>query len=650
MHRAVRFLRVALPIAFLTFLLLIGVSYSSRRVNPPTSSVPERSTIRPEPVKSVAYEFDDTQTVGGEVLSRIRARRVMGFDSGWYTLEDVEMTIYRGDGWYQLSAPQAQFHDDTRAAEVKKGVRLRASNGIEVQTEEMKFDGNRMANKIPLSFTAQNWTGKAGGIDLNLELETMFLVGGVEATTKPAKSGEPPVHVVSKGAEFLQKIGHATFREDVIMTRAGDEFRNQAVTAKLDESRKVMVGLEGCCAVEMDLKANSALLPAEAAQGPTRITAERFLSEVGPQGEIRAIIALGGPARAQFVGPPKRNLTAIEIRIDMAADQISRIRAAGGVTLHEHAPTGLRELVSLSQTILIDPATRRASSAVAELNVKYTDPKSGATAQRANYDFYNQLLVLSTVGQAVPSLTADGHTLRATTIDVSQKDGVLKARENVAAQLSQKQGGISASQTAIFPKGDGPVFVNADNLVMRQNERIAVFSGNVRAWQGNNVLFANTVQVEGQGETLNARENVRALLYNVRAGEQRKTPIEARSNVLIARRAERKVDLEGNVKIDDEPRTVAADRATIFLDASRRVERVEASSNVVLTDKVAAQKAVGTHLIYRLAEKRLFLDGSPATVTDPRGTLSGKQVVFDIARNKVNVSGDTPTQATYNPQ
>ena len=320
-------------------------------------------------------------------------------------------------------------------------------------------------------------------------------------------------------------------------------------------------------------------------------------------------------------------------------------------SLHEHAPTGLRELVSHSQTILIDPATRRASSAVAELDVKYTDPKSGATAQRAHYDFLNELLVLSTVGQSVPSLTTDGHTLRAATIEVSQKDRVLRARENVAAQLSQKQGGVSASQTALFPKGDGPVFVNAENLVMRQNERIAVFSGKVRAWQGNNILFANTMQVEGQGETLNARENVRALLYNVRAGEQRKNPIEARSNVLIARRAERKVDLEGNVKIDDDPRTVAADRATIFLDASRRIERVEASSNVILTDKAAAQKAAGTHLVYRLAEKTLFLDGSPATVTDPRGTLSGKQVVFDIARNKVNVvSGDTPTQATYNPQ
>jgi lipopolysaccharide transport protein LptA len=651
MQRTVRVLRIALPIAFIAFLALIGFTYTSNRIRTRPDSNPVTSPIRTgERPQSVAYLFEDTHTVGGKVFSKVRARRTMGFASGWHTLEDVELMIFRENRSYRLVAPQAQFHIETKAAEAKKGVKLTSSDGLAVQTEEMKFDGNRLSGEIPLTFQAQSWVGRAGGIDLSLQDETMRLAGGVEAVTQADAPGEPPVKVSSRLAEFAQRTNEVTFREDVTVTRGRDVLTTEMATGRFDQKRDVLVGLEGCCNVQVHLAGGSPLLPDELGKGAAQIDAERFNSELGPRGEIRAIVALGGPARGVFHGPPERNLTATSIRIGLAGERVSDIRTAGDVHLVEQISPGPRRLNANYVTVLVDPTSRAFSSALAEEHVRYRDPRSSATAQRAHYDARMETLLLTAMSELLPSLTTEGHILRATSIEVSQRDRVLRGQGRVSAQLAAREDSVSASDTALFPREEGPVFVNADSVLIRQADRVAVFSGNVRAWQGNNVLFASTLQVEAGGESLIARENVRAVLYNVR-GEKRTKPIVARSHVLVARKSDRRIDLEGKVSIEDDPRTLTAEKATIFLDVNSRVERVEASTNLTVTEKSTGRKATGTHAVYRLTEKTLFLDGTPAVVTEPRGVVRGRQIVFDIAKNKVNVvSGDTPTEATYHPQ
>src|SRR6266568_4987418 len=90
--------------------------------------------------------------------------------------------------------------------------------------------------------------------------------------------------------------------------------------------------------------------------------------------------------------------------------------------------------------------------------------------------------------------------------------------------------------TTLFRSPAGkPVFVNSDQLVMRQNPKLAVFTGNVRAWQETNTIFAAELQVQGQGEQVTARGGVRTILYNTSSGgEARKTPMLSHSDTLIA--------------------------------------------------------------------------------------------------------------------
>lgn len=653
MQRAVRFLRVALPIVFVAFLVLIGLTYSGnvadrRPVEPPVTAT---SPVQEDRIESLGYLFEDTQTVAGKVLSKIRARRTTGFQSGWYTLEDVELTIFRDKGvTYQLIAPSAQFHAETKAAEVRKGVLIKSSTGITVKTEEIKFDGNRLVNNIPLTFTAQNWNGRAGGIEMNLQNETMHLIGGVTATSIPPPA-EPPVNITSKSAEFLQQQGEATFRDDVVITRAGDSLKTEAVTARLDQAHKVLVALDGCCKVDMQLRAGSSLVPAQLSSGGSRIEAKSFTSDIGPAGEIRGIRALGAPARAAFTGPPPRTMRANEIAIAFQGERITAIRSEGKVNLLEEAAGTKREIDAGVVTLYMDPQSHKLSSAVAEHEVRLRDPRTTATAMRANYDMVNGVLLLSTDPKgALPTVVSEGHQVRAEQIELTQRSRVVQARGSVLARMAPQPKGVSASQTALFPSGDGPVFVNSESLLLRQDDKVAVFNGKVRAWQGNNVLFAETLQLESAGESLNARGDVRGMFYNVK-GEKRTAPIGTHSDALIAKKAERTVNLEGHVKIEDEARTMNADRATIYLDAANRVDRVEANGNLVVTERNTGRRATGSHALYKLAEKTLQLDGAPAEVSEPRGVVRGKQILFDIARNKVNVVNEgESTEATYHPE
>ena len=143
MEQTVKILRIALPIAFIGFLLLIVASWNRKIGKDRAISEPVTSTIRPVDTPQIeSKSFEDTQTIAGRVASRIRAKRAVNFSSGWNTLEDVELTIYRVNGLtYELVCPQAQFNSNTKESDAKGGVRLTSSDGVEISTAEIHFDG-----------------------------------------------------------------------------------------------------------------------------------------------------------------------------------------------------------------------------------------------------------------------------------------------------------------------------------------------------------------------------------------------------------------------------------------------------------------------------------------------------------------------------
>ena len=656
MQRTIRFLRIALPIAFFGFVLLIVLSWNRSKVQKERSvTAPVTSTIRPNE-KSPQVEsktFEDTQTIGQRLAARIHAKRVVAFQSGWNTLEDVQLTIFRSNGLtYELACPTAQFNSETKEADVKGGVKVTSSDNVEITTAEIHFDGNHLTNHIPVQFKIDEWNGNAGALDLDVQGEILRLYDKVDATTHPATADESVMNLKAQEGVFRRKEANVIFTKDVVMTRGTDKLVSDHVVAHLTPDRKTLLGVDG------DGHVTITTFDDAGGGGRKEITCDRFWSEEAG-GVMSAINANGdqAPAHAVIDGPPKRDVVAKTIRVGLVNKQVNEVRATTGVVLKELGELP-REITGDLVTVAFDPRKHQATSAVADGNFHYKDPKNTASAVKANYDMVNDVVVLSAIPGFDPTVTTDGNTLKAKLIEFSPKAGTAKATTSVIAQLVSKQNNVAADTTTIFP-ANKPVFVNSDGVTMRQANKLAVFTGHVRAWQDTNTMFADEMQVQGAGDQITARGNVRSVLYNTTAAttpattpaDQRKTPMQTRSDNLAAHKVERRIDLSGSVKIDDDQRHMTGDKASFYFDANRKMDHVDAEGKVTFVDESTGRKGTADKAIYQVAKRLVFMYGSPATITDPnKGNESGEQIAIDLARNKVEIADPKGTKGTYKPQ
>jgi len=647
-QRTIRILRVALPIVFFGFILLIAFSWNRARIQKERPSTePVTSTIRPleKQPQIESKTFEDTQTIAGRVAARIRAQRVVAFKSGWNTLENVQLTIYRPTGLtYELVCPEAQFNSETKEADAKGGVKVTSSDNVEITTAEIHFDGNRLTNHIPVQFKIDRWVGNAGALDLDVQAEQLRLYEKVDSTMQPADANDSPTNLKAQEGLFRRKENDVAFTSDVLMTRDTEKLVSDRVIAQFTKDRKTLMGVEGNGHITITTFDDAA------GNGKKEITCDRFWSEVASN-QISAIDAAGeqAPAHAVMDGPPKRDLVAKSLRVGLTNKQVSDLRADSNVVMKElgEAP---REITGEQLTVYFDPQLHRAINAAINGNFHYKDPKNIASAVKANYNIANDQVVLTATPGFDPTVTSDGQTLKAKLIEFSPKAGTAKATGEVIAQLISKQNGPSADSTTIFP-ANKPVFVNSDVVTMRQANKLGIFSGHVRAWQDTNTLFADEMQVQGMGDQIAARGNVRTFLYNTTATEQRKTPMLTRSDNLAAHKLERRIDMMGNVKIDDEQRHLTSDKASFYFDANRKMERVEAQDKVVFLEQPPGRKGTGDKATYFVNKRLIFVYGSPATVTEPNGSVSGDQIAIDTARNKVEIMSPTSaTKGTYKPQ
>jgi lipopolysaccharide transport protein LptA len=653
MQRTVRVLRIALPIAFLAFVGLIVASWN-KLAGPKVRQPSEAVTSTQRPLDKPLVEgraFRDVQTIGGRVVSEIVATRIVAFESGWTTLEGVTLTLYRQNGLtYVIACPEAEFNSQTKEAKAKGGVRVTSNDGMEIRTAEIRYDGTRLTNDIPVEFKVDRWNGKAGALDLDVPGETLRLHKNVDAVMAPEHPAEAPMTLAGAEGIFRRAVNTVEFNQQVQMNRGPENLRADFMIGRFTQDRKQLVGLEGRGNVMIVTAANTA--PGEDFGGRKEITCDVFNTELGPDGQINAINAIAAEstaARAILDGPPKRDITARTFRIALANKAVSEIKADWAVVMKEFGPE-TRQINAEHVTVWFDQATRRARTAYLEGAFKYTDPKTTASAFRANYDITGDRIVLTTDPGWQATVTSDGQVLKAKQIEFAPRAQTARATGSVIAQLVSKGkgGGATADGTNLFPS-QKPVFVNADELVMRQQQKIAQFSGNVRAWQDNNTMLSNELLVQGSGDSITARGNVRTLLYNTSTAEgARKTPMQSTSDQLVARRNERRVELVGKVSIIDETRSLKSEKATLFLDENRKVQRMEAENGVNMAEATTGRRGTGDKAVYHVDKKMIYVFGKPATISDPKGNVAGQQIVFDITKDRVQVlSSDGKTKGTY---
>lgn len=120
-------------------------------------------------------------------------------------------------------------------------------------------------------------------------------------------------------------------------------------------------------------------------------------------------------------------------------------------------------------------------------------------------------------------------------------------------------------------------------------------------------------------------------------------PIDLAAARMVWQQNDGRAALTGGATITQGALTLTADTMRLVLDAKGAADRLTASGNVRLTDKV--QTATAQEAVYRLGDNRLSLSGDVSLVQPQQGTLRGAHLVLDMTNGQARLSGGDKARA-----
>jgi lipopolysaccharide export system protein LptA len=310
-------------------------------------------------------------------------------------------------------------------------------------------------------------------------------------------------------------------------------------------------------------------------------------------------------------------------------------------------------------------------------NFEYHEPPAkpdtggrAAFADKATYTPVDTLLVLT----GAPRVIDGGMTTTANLVRMNRQSGDAWAEGDVKTTYSELK---PQPDGALLASSD-PIHVTAEHMASRQQPSIAHYTGNVRLWQGANVVRAPKIDFDQDTRTMIAfgDQHQRVLsLFIQESSDGKQTPTEVASDKLTYIDAERKARYTGNVLAKSAANSVSAQQIDVFLkeaggqdssstkDASStkrstpilpgaegpsKIDHMVATGNVIVTEP--NRRAVGDQLIYTADDSKYYLTGkSPSIYDATHGTVWGDSLTFYNRDDRVTVeskrSSSTVTRA-----
>jgi len=305
-------------------------------------------------------------------------------------------------------------------------------------------------------------------------------------------------------------------------------------------------------------------------------------------------------------------------------------------------PANKEKRLTTSQTLVaqIDRVTQEFTQLTQSGDFHFTEGDRQAKSEVATYDAATHIISLR--GGEPVIWDARGRT-RAEQVDINMETGESVARGSVNTTYYTQE---ATNRAVPFQKRQSPVFVAADRAEVKQGVSLAVYTGNVRAWQEDNYVTADRLELYGQERMMVAIGQVKSGFY--RAPDRRKekdssptVPVFAKAQRMTYLDSERLVRYENEAQLQQGGDRLSANRVTVFLKRDlNEIERAVAEGHVVVTEP--GRQAHGDQAVYTAADERVVLIGQPARIEDDRSNVAqrGPRLTYLLGSDKVIV-GDT---------
>ena len=644
--------RRALEIALLAFgaafLALVVISFRPgsrpRRGGAASTEVPAPRDAGP--ATSLSSGFDFTESVKGKPLFRIKAEKTAGFGAAavagvspeLYTGQNVSLTLYPEDGEpVTVHAEKAEYDARTRGATLEGNVRWTDARGSLAETGRVIFGSADRALVIPgaLHFARGGFDVNARSGRYDVASRTLALGGPVEG------SGS------RKGAAFSKlRADSALYRKDEgaielsggvrAESGEGDTIESDRLILKLQEPEGRLAWARAGGRVHGVVGAGR-FPGARKAPGP--YSGEEAAFFFGDDGQLKTMALSGSPASADQA---ERKVTAKTIELEFADRRAASARARGDVAVASgtdrasadrgelsFGPDGAVEGLSLSGNARLDGEGR------------------SGRADRATQSASRGVWVL--IGGASSSATVEqrGSRVSAPRIEIDDRSKVVRA-EGGGVRAVLASAGEKRADAALLGDPSRPTYGKADRMAFDETAKTATLSGGAALWQDASSLFGRDITLNDTERSVVAVGQVRAVLApDPAAGRpEEKRPTVLTANRLIYREtpeaaAGRSADvaLDGGVTAARGPWRAGGQTGSAFLGKGRRIERLELSGGVTLSDSATGRRGQAEHAVDFPAEGRTILEGSPARVTDREGNrVAGATLTITDRGRRVEVT------------
>ncbi len=270
-----------------------------------------------------------------------------------------------------------------------------------------------------------------------------------------------------------------------------------------------------------------------------------------------------------------------------------------------------KTLTGKKLTANFNQQTQDVADLTVEGDARFTDGERTATAARGVYTAANRAVAM----RGKPLLFDSSSRANADEIDANLDTDESELRGRVRTTWFSRE---ATGGSAPFKDKKAPVTIASDRAVVKHREGAARYIGNVRAWQDDDFVRADNLELDKGERVMTAWGNAQSAFYDfereVEKGRKQVVPVFATADRIVYTDANRTAHYEGSVKIRQGTDRIDAAVADAVMDEEHKLVSLTASKDVVMTQPL--RRATGDRVVYTAATDTAVLTGDLAIIVD----------------------------------
>ncbi|MEM1180686.1 MAG: LPS export ABC transporter periplasmic protein LptC [Acidobacteriota bacterium] len=662
-----RWLRRFLLVAGLFGIVALGIILAAykfgQQVDAELRATPEEADLsNPDEITS-GENITYVQTSGGEVVFQVEAARSIEQENGPAHLEEVALTVPRGDGEaYRIESNIARVDQEKHEARLEGDVRITGWSDLIVETRnlEVLHQGRLMISRGEVRFLyPPNLMGRASEMRIDKQNNTIVLAKGVHLHSTP--ESETPMRLDCQRLVFKRSEGLIRAVDRVVFRHGDQHLRAHYLSLFLREDNTLRT-------MQARWRIHGGMLGKDEAGGDRQLLYHGQFLEIEPSPldpENRKVTLRGTPKEPaamsmRLADGMARDLVGQGLEARVIGGDLSSVEATG-------TPLVMDEFIAMpgGKHPLRKVCARRLLAGFAnggELTQLYMEDQveladrdihlSGG--DRAVLDLARGSLEID--GPQV-TMSSDRGDLTAPKIRYARNTGLLKATGGVQTTLAENA--ASALAGSPLGTGDGPINVQSEEAHWTEAPPGFVFRQDVRAWRGQNLLLAEQLRGDEASGEMAASGSVTTIWRPERTtpvgpGDDPSVqePIEVTASTVSFRRAENRLIYAGGVRLLQAGRRLTCNELAVEIEGQTGgAKHMQCRGDVELVDPTGGKTVTGESAEYRVAAAKIEVLGKPVRLIDAdRNELEGGYLRYDLESGETRLSSRPPrADATGSP-